>query len=372
MTTDGASEEHDASRPRRRPRYRGSHPRAFAERYKELDASAHPGIVEHVRAQGRTPAGMHVPVLLDEVLTALRPMPGEIVADCTLGYGGHAQAFLERVAPDGRLIGFDVDAAQLERTADRLSQVAQVDGATTAPPGAAPRVTLHRMHFAGLGKTLAADGLVGYDVILADLGVSSMQIDDPARGFSYKYDGPLDMRMDSRLPRTAADLLQARSEAELSGALQELADEPRHVAIARGIVAARARRPLSRTRELVRVVFGAKRLSAREWREQARAGGAGLHPAARTFQALRMLVNDEIGGLEQLLRIAPWCLAPGGRLGIITFHSGEERRVRESFESGLRDEVYASICPEPIRPTAGERRDNPRSASARLHWARVE
>ncbi|MBI1852006.1 MAG: 16S rRNA (cytosine(1402)-N(4))-methyltransferase RsmH [Planctomycetes bacterium] len=341
---------------KRRPRYSGTHPVRFDQRYKERTPDAHPGIVEHVRAQGRTPAGSHVPVLVDESIAALRLAEGDVVADCTLGYGGHALAFLGRIGPRGRLVGFDVDAAELERTRVRLA-------------AAGDRATLHRSDFAGIGNALGPLGLSGYDAIFADLGASSMQIDDPTRGFGYKHDGPLDMRMDDRRRITAADVVATIDEDELSTALRELADEPDDARIARRIVAERARQPIARTTDLVRIVLAAKGLTPRDWREQTHARAGDLHPAARTFQALRILVNDELGSLDQLLRIAPYCLVPGGRLAIIAFHGGEERRVERAIREGIRSSVYAEASESAVKPGAEERRANPRSASARLRWA---
>ncbi len=347
----------EGSRPRRRPRYRGTHPRRLEQRYKEHNPQAYPDIIAEVRARGATPAGTHIPVLLAEVLDALAPVEGERVADGTLGYGGHAAEFLRRIGPTGRLFGFDVDAVQLERTRRRLA-------------ASFANFSVHRSNFAGLAKVLATAGLEGYDVILADLGVSSMQVDDPARGFSYKYDGPLDMRMDERLPRTAADLLAEMSAAELAGALWELADEQDSERIARAVVQQRTRRPVRRTSELVDVIFLAKGMTRRAWRERARADQKTLHPAAKTFQALRLLVNDELGSLRQLLRVAPSSLRPGGRIGIISFHSGEDRLVEKAFREGLDQGMYAAVSEEPIRPTPQERFDNPRSSSAKFRWAR--
>lgn len=332
----------------RRPRYRGTHPRRYDERYKELDAAAHPDIIAHVRSQGRTPAGMHVPVLLEAVLEALRLRPGNIVADCTLGYGGHAEAMIARIRPGGVLHGFDVDRDQLEQTRARLA-------------GDGVKIVLHHGNFAGLAKAMREDSLDGFDAVLADLGVSSMQIDDPARGFSYKHDGPLDMRMDSRRRQCAADLVAKMSEAELSDALRDLADEPHCAEIAREIVAARQRGPITRTVQLVEIAEQAVR--------RMRRGEDDRQSAARTFQALRMLVNDELGALRALLRDAPHCLRPGGRLAIISFHSGEDRLVKQTFREGQRAGVYADISDGCVRADGTERRDNPRSSAAKLRWA---
>lgn len=356
---------------RRRPRYSGKHPKQFDHRYKELDPAAYPKIQDHVRSQGRTPAGTHVPVLAEEVLAALRPQAGEIVADCTIGYGGHAVEFILRIGPTGRLIGLDVDAVQVERTAARLAALTRptADAGPDATAAGHAQVSIHRSHFAGLGKILAREGIDGFDVIFADLGASSMQIDDPNRGFSYKFDGPLDMRMDDRLPRTAADLLAQLSAAELSACLRELADEPHAERIAGCIARHRAVKPIERTRQLVNIVFEAKGLSRRIWRDRPADQRDQLHPAARTFQALRMRVNDEMGGLAQFLRIAPHCLRSGGRIGIISFHSGEDQQVRNAFREGWDAGVFAEIAETPIRPTSKEIAANPRGRSAVFRWA---
>jgi 16S rRNA (cytosine1402-N4)-methyltransferase len=341
----------------RRPRYRGTHPKSYAEKYKEHNLAAYPDIEAHLRAKGSTPAGTHVPVLVEEVMACLRPGPGDVVVDCTVGYGGHAREFLRRIAPGGRLIGLDVDAAELERTRRRLDQ-------TDVP------VSLYRSNFAGIAKILSQEKLDGFDIVLADLGISSMQIDNPARGMSYKHEGPLDLRMDDRLPQTGADLLNRLSEEELSQALWELADEPDHAKIARLIVTQRAIEPITRTSQLVQLIFDAKGLNPQTWRRQRREVESGsLHPAARTFQALRILVNDELGSLRQLLRLAPYCLHPGGRIGIISFHSGEDRLVKQAFRAGVRDGTYASAAEEVITPGPQEIRANPRSASAKFRWA---
>jgi 16S rRNA (cytosine1402-N4)-methyltransferase len=337
------SPESDSRTPKkRRPRYRGTHPRRFEQRYKELDPQRFPEMQAHVRAQGRTPAGTHVPILLSELLAALAPQAGQTVVDCTLGYGGHAAAFLERIGPTGKLIGLDLDGPELERTRRRF-----------AASGLGFEAV--RSNFAGLPRVLARLGLDGCDVIYADLGVSSMQIDDPERGFSYKQDGPLDMRMDDRIRRTAANWLNTLSESELVGALRDFGDEPHAQDVAREIIRYRSVRLLARTGHLADIV-----------RRSARNDPGAI---ARVFQALRILVNDELAALRALLRVAPDCLRGGGRMGIITFHSGEDRLVKHAFRDGLRGGTYDAISEEPIRPGEIERRANPRSASARLRWA---
>ncbi len=349
MTGDAEDRPH-----RRRPRYRGTHPRRFEDKYKERNPAAYPEMQGHVQAQGKTPAGTHVPILVDEVMDVLRPEPGDVVADGTLGYGGHARAFIERIGPSGRLVGFDVDAAELERTRQRLE------------PLGTP-LSLHRMSFSGVAKPLAELGITGYDVLFADLGVSSMQIDDPKRGFSYKHDGPLDMRMDDRIARSAADLLRDIEEAELSEALRLLGDEPDHERIAARVARVREHRTIRRTLDLVEIIFRAKKIKVDDWRETKRPGD--LHPAARTFQALRILVNGELSQLDELLRVAPWCLKPGGRFGVLSFHSGEDGRVIRAMREGLAAGLYSEISEHAIRPGPEEKHDNPRSRSAVFRWA---
>jgi 16S rRNA (cytosine1402-N4)-methyltransferase len=387
---------------RRRPRYSGTHPKSYAQKYKEHNLTAYPEIEAHLRTKGNTPAGTHVPVLVEEVMTCLKPGPGDIVVDGTVGYGGHALEFIKRITPGGRLIGLDVDAAELERTRSRLGQ-------------ASVPVSFYRSNFAGIAKVLNQEKLDGFDILFADLGISSMQIDNPERGMSYKHEGPLDMRMDDRLKQTGADLLNSLPEDELAKALWELADEPDHRRIAQRIAARRAVEPITRTSQLVQLVFDAKGLNPKTWRQQhnvARASrpcttwrGRGdpkrdasrlgtlpalekqgqdglathkgwkpsppssLHPAARTFQALRILVNDELGSLRELLRVAPYCLHPGGRIGIVSFHSGEDRLVKQSFRDGVRNGTYESAAEEVITPGIEETRSNPRSASAKFRWA---
>ena len=347
-----------ADKPRRRPRYSGTHPKQFAEKYKELAIDDHPELLVHLRAKGKTPAGTHIPILVEPILAALAPAAGEVVADCTLGYGGHAAAFLERIGPTGRLVGLDIDGAELERTRQRLSAL-----------GGA--VSVYRSNFAGIGAILQKEGLDGFDIIFADLGVSSMQIDNPARGLSYKHDGPLDMRMDDRHPQTAADLLGTLSERELSETLWELADEPDHAAIARQIVARRDAEPLASVAQLVELVLDVKGLTLKDWKRLVRETPGLLHPAARTFQAIRMLVNDELGALKALLRVAPYCLRQAGRIGIISFHSGEDRLVKKAFAAGVTDGIYRSASDDILVPDRDEIAANPRSRAAKFRWARV-
>ena len=341
--------------PRRR-RYSGTHPKSYLQKYKEHNIAAYPEIKTHLLAKGKTPAGSHIPVLIEEVITCLQPKSGETIVDCTVGYGGHASEFIRHIKPGGKLIALDVDSAELERTRHRLSK-------ENVP------VSFYRSNFAGIANVLKKENLPGCDIIFADLGVSSMQIDNPDRGMSYKHKGPLDMRMDDRLKQTGADLLNTLCEEELSNAFLELADEPDHQKIAHLIVTRRAERAITQTEQLVRIIFHVKNLTPKTWQQQNHARFGKLHPAARTFQALRILVNDELGSLKELLRIAQYCLSPGGRIGIISFHSGEDRLVKQSFRDGVRNGIYQSATRSPIVPRIKEIISNPRSASAKFRYA---
>jgi 16S rRNA (cytosine1402-N4)-methyltransferase len=306
-----------------------------------------------------TPAGQHRPVLLNQVLAALEVRPGEVIADCTVGWAGHAVELLRRVGPEGRLIGIDTDPGHLSPARERLAAIG-------------PPFSLHHGNFAGLAAVLAQEGVTAVDALLADLGMSSMQVDDPDRGFSYVRDGPLDMRMDTSRGRTAAQLLATVSEQELSSALKELGDEPEAATIARAIIAHRQRQPLERTSQLAQVVQQAiwKGKGEPAWRLRSGNGKWNQHPAARTFQALRILVNRELANLGHLLRLLPEYLKPGGRAAIISFHSGEDRLVKAAFRAGKEAGVYMRIAEEPERATFAEKASNPRSRSAKLRWAR--
>lgn len=292
----------------------------------------------------------HIPVLLEDVLAVLRPSSGQIFCDCTTGLGGHSSAILSRLGPAGRLIGMDFDPRHLE--------IARPHLLATGNP-----FELRHGNFAGLPQALSELGIAQVDGILADLGVASPQIDDPVRGFSYRADGPLDMRMDPSRQSTAADLLNRMTERELTDAILSLGDETDAPTIAAGILAFRKIRPLATTQDLVEIVCEARNFTLK------RALGAKLHPAARTFQAIRMLVNRELPNLQRLIEYAPTILKPGGRLAIISFHSGEDRLVKKGLKHGRDSGLWDEISDEPITATEQEIRINGRSRSAKLRWA---
>jgi 16S rRNA (cytosine1402-N4)-methyltransferase len=334
----------------RRPRYRGTHPRQFREKYKEL--AADPAIVAHLREHGRTPAGQHVPILVEEILAAIDPQPGERGVDATLGWGGHAQRLLERIAPGGRLLALDADPIELPRTEARLRALG-CDEQT---------LIVRRTNFAGVHRAIDEAGWrEGADFLVADLGVSSMQIDDPARGFSFKVDGPLDMRMNPQRGLSAARWIERASEETLT-ALFEDADEPQARQIAAALVGERNHHgPFTSTRALAAAV-------RRAMEPQVDAADGDL-AVRRVFQAIRIAVNDEFGALDALLRQLPDCLRPGGRAAFLTFHSGEDRRVKKAFQEGERAGLYTRTPGAIIRPSPAEQRSNPRARSAKLRWA---
>ena len=320
---------------KRRLRYSGRNPRKFHEKYKELNPERYASDVQRVIQSGKTPAGMHRSIMVDEVLRVLSPVPGDVAVDCTLGFGGHARAILERVQPGGRLIGLDVDPFELPRTEARLKTAGFAAGSFAA----------HRSNFAGLPQVLAAEEIAGAN---------------PDRGFTYKESGPLDMRMNPSRGEPASRLLAHLSVEKLARLLEDHADEP-HADLIAGLL---KQPPMTTTEDLCRsisrgVTIALPRAGKREVEASIR----------RTFQALRIAVNDEFSALDALLRNLPLCLSPGGRVAILTFHSGEDRRVKKAFDAGRHDGTYAVIADDVIRPTRDEVRANPRASSAKLRWA---
>lgn len=299
----------------------------------------------------------HIPVLFDHVLKVIDPKPGQTIVDCTLGLGGHSAAILERIGPDGRLLAIDFDPANIALATVRLERVRERGGG---------RFEVHHTNFAGIQKVIAQAGVEGgrVDAVLADIGVASTQIDDPARGFSYRRPGPLDMRMDPTRGQPASVLVNKLTEAELSEAILEFGDETDAPQIAKLIVERRKVEPITTTEQLMGIVCEARYFTVE------RAAGAKLHPAARTFQALRILVNREMANLDRLLAVLPDVLTPGGIGAIISFHSGEDRRVKHAFRDGKKSGVYESVCGEPLIADEDEIEENARARSAKLRWAR--
>lgn len=288
---------------------------------------------------------VHRPVLLRETVAILELRAGLVVVDGTVGAGGHAGAIASAIGPSGLLVGLDRDSEILVVARTALASIAGADRA-------AARVSLHHLPFTSMREALDAVHVPQCDRVLLDLGVSSMQLDRPERGFSFQADGPLDMRMDTAASTTAADWLATVSEQDLANTIYELGEERHSRRIARAIVEARRRTPIRRTGQLASLVVGALPAAARHGR---------IHPATRTFQAIRMAVNDELGQLQRGLTAAVDCLVPGGRLAVISFHSLEDRIVKHF----LRAQTDV-VTKKPIEASAEEVRDNPRARSAKL------
>lgn len=335
----------EAPRPPRRKRYSGKNPRRFEDKYKERDPARYGETVAKVIASGKTPAGSHIPILVGESLDALKLEPGMTGVDATLGYGGHALGILGKIAPDGKLIGLDLDPLELPRTEGRLRDLGFGQD----------RFEAVRSNYAGIQKVLTGLGLEQVDFIFADLGCSSMQFDDPSRGFSFKTSGPLDMRMNPSRGLSAADWLAKVSAEKLEIALIENADEPRAASISQAL----AGTWFSHTTSLAQAIRESVRISDDDERELT---------VRRVFQAVRIAVNEEFTALDAFLRVLPKCLKPGARAAILTFHSGEDRRVKQVMKAGIRDGVFSEMSQGIITASPEERRMNPRSSSAKLRW----
>ena len=338
---------------KRRVRYKGTHPRKYNEKYKELQPDKYPETVERVIKKGSTPVGMHISICVKEILEFLQIQPGQKGLDATLGYGGHTQAMLECLQGKGHIYGLDVDAVEQEKTRKRLEAL-----------GYGPELlTVRKLNFANIDQVAAEAGT--FDFVLADLGVSSMQIDNPDRGFSYKNEGPLDLRLDSEKGISAAERLKDISREELEGMLAENSDEPYAAEISRAVISARRKgTAIDTTPKLRRLIEEALSFLPEGERKE-----AVKKSCQRTFQALRIDVNSEFEVLEEFLEKLPDILSPGGRAAILTFHSGEDRLVKKSFKRLKKQGVYSEIADEVIRPTAEECNMNSRARSTKMRWA---
>ena len=337
---------------KRRVRYKGTHPRNFREKYKELDPEKYQSDVEKIIQSGKTPAGTHIPIMVDEILQVLDIRPGQIGYDATLGYGGHTRKMLEKLEGRGHLYATDVDPIESEKTRKRLEAA-----------GYGPDIlTIRRMNFADLDQVAPGEK---FDFVLADLGVSSMQIDNPERGFTFKYDGPLDLRLDPTSGMSAAERLRELDEEELTAMLVENSDEPYAARIAKAIMRVYQKGgSVDTTKQLAAIIENALSfLPPVERKETVKKS------CQRTFQALRIDVNSEFEVLYAFLEKLPGVLKPGGRAAILTFHSGEDRLVKKAFKQQLKEGVYSAISEEVTRPSAEECFRNPRARSTKLRWA---
>jgi len=344
--------QEEPKRPRR-IRYKGTHPKSFGEKYKELQPEHYTEDIAKVIQQGRTPAGMHRSICVSEIMEFLKIVPGQIGLDATLGYGGHSLEMLKYLAPGGRLYAIDVDPFELPRTRDRIASLGF----------GAEVLIIKKRNFSDIDQIVAETGLLNF--VLADLGVSSMQIDNPERGFSFKIEGPLDLRLNPKSGKSVATLLKTISLHKLEGLFTENADEPHAELIAKAILL-RIKKggTIATTTQLQEIIKETLEfLPLNNRKDDVKKS------CQRCFQALRIEVNDEFGSLDNFLDKLPFALVSGGRVAILSFHSGEDRRVKKSFQHLFREGIYSEVAPDPIRPSAEECNSNPRARSAKLRWA---
>lgn len=343
---------------RGRVHYSGKYPKKFEEKYKEHNPEKYADTVEHVISKGSTPAGMHISIMVREILAFLDIKPGQKGLDATLGYGGHTMSMLECLKGEGHIYGLDVDPIESAKTLERIRNKGYGEDI----------FTMKLINFANIDQVSQEAGK--FDFVLADLGVSSMQIDDPDRGFSYKTDGPLDLRLNPTAGESAAERLRSMDYEEIVGMLTDNSDEPYADIIAEEIVSRnKSQNPIERTTDLRKAVEEAilslppKVLSKDEKKDAIKKS------CARTFQALRIDVNREFEVLYEFLEKLPDILNPGGRVAILTFHSGEDRLVKKSFKEYYREGMYSEISEDVIRPSKEECLNNPRAKSTKLRWA---
>jgi 16S rRNA (cytosine1402-N4)-methyltransferase len=336
----------------RRVRYKGTHPKSYKEKYKELQPEKYADTVAKVIQKGNTPAGMHISICVKEILEFLQITPGQIGLDATLGYGGHTLEMLKCLDSKGRLYATDVDPIELPHTKDRLERLGY----------GSEILEIHQMNFSQIDQIALISGPLNF--VLADLGVSSMQIDNPERGFTFKAEGPLDLRLNPKAGISAGDLLKEMTLFEIEDMLIENADEPHAAVIARAILSnIKKGIDITTTTQLRNIIKDALKYVRGIKEDDIKKS------CQRTFQALRINVNHEFEVLDEFLEKLPNVLAPGGRVAILTFHSGEDRRVKKSFQYFLREGLYSEIAPEPIRPSAEECHVNSRARSAKLRFA---
>lgn len=346
-------ESSSGQKPARRVRYKGTHPRRFHEKYKELNPDKYKQDIEKIKASGKTPVSTHVPIAVEEILQILNPQPGQIGLDATLGYGGHAAELLKKIHPEGLLMALDQDPIELPKTKMRLESWIESNVLDV-------KLIVGAMNFSNAKNYLRQQGHAQVDFVLADLGLSSMQIDTPERGFSYKLEAPFDLRMNPDIGNAAVHFINTMSSAEMCELLATNSDEPH----ARQIADQLFKDKPQTTVQVARCVEKAMSKWSRKVRDR-----EGATPIRRVFQAFRILVNDEFSVLDTLLTDLPYMLKKGGRVAILSFHSGEDRRVKKSFQSFLRDGIFSAVSPEALRPTMDEQSNNPRSKSAKIRWA---
>jgi len=345
--------ENQEDNRKRRIRYNGTHPKKFNEKYKEHQPEKYKDDVAKVIQKGNTPAGMHRSICVNEILDFLKINPGEIGLDATLGYGGHTLEMLKCLKSKGHLYSLDVDSIELPRTRQRLESLGY----------GSEILTIKHLNFGDIDQVIEESGLL--DFVLADLGVSSMQIDNPERGFSFKTEGPLDLRLNPLKGISAAERIKNISKDELKGMLIENADEPHAEEIAKAIVLSIKKGiEVSTTTGLKNIIKDTLQFIPASERDHEI-----KKSCQRCFQALRIDVNNEFEVLSEFLEKLPSVLAKGGRVAILSFHSGEDRLVKKSFKRFYKEGLYKEIATDFIRPSIEECNSNSRARSAKLRWA---
>lgn len=338
---------------KRRVHYSGTHPKRFEEKYKEHDPEKYADTIEKVISKGSTPAGMHISICVNEILDFLQIQPGQQGLDATLGYGGHTRRMLEKLQGKGHMYALDVDPIEIVKTKQRLAEAGYGEDI----------LTIKQTNFRNIDQVAEEAG--GFDFILADLGVSSMQIDNPDKGFTYKFDGPLDLRLDPEKGESAAERLREVSYEELVGMFQENSDEPYAEEIATVIMKRnRTKNYVETTTQMKDAIEEALAFVPEKDRKE-----AVKKSCQRCFQALRIDVNSEFEVLYDFLDKLPDALRPGGKVAILTFHSGEDRLVKRAFKAGAKAGVYSEVSKDVIRPSAEECARNPRARSTKMRWA---
>lgn len=338
---------------KRRVHYSGTHPKRFEEKYKEHDPEKYADTIEKVISKGSTPAGMHISICVNEILDFLQIQPGQQGLDATLGYGGHTRRMLEQLHGEGHMYALDVDPIEIVKTKQRLAEAGYGEDI----------LTIKQTNFRNIDQVAEEAG--GFDFILADLGVSSMQIDNPDRGFTYKFDGPLDLRLDPEKGESAAERLREVSYEELVGMFQENSDEPYAEEIATVIMKRnRTKNYVETTTQMKDAIEEALAFVPEKDRKE-----AVKKSCQRCFQALRIDVNSEFEVLYDFLDKLPDALRPGGKVAILTFHSGGDRLVKRAFKAGAKAGVYSEVSKDVIRPSAEECARNPRARSTKMRWA---
>ena len=334
-------------------RYKGKYPRNYKEKYKELNPEKYQDTIEKVIRKGSTPAGMHISIMVREIIDFLQIKPGQTGFDATLGYGGHTKAMLECLKGQGHMYATDVDPIESAKTNKRLADAGFGEDI----------LTIRLQNFCTIDEIAKEAG--GFDFVLADLGVSSMQIDNPDRGFSFKVDGPLDLRLNTEKGISAAERLAQIDEGELAGMLWENSDEPYAEELAHAIVTERKHgKPIDTTTRLREVIEETLSfLPEKEKKDTVK------KTCQRTFQALRIDVNNEFEVLYEFMEKLPGALKPGGRAAILTFHSGEDKLVKKALKQGYKEGIYSEIANDVVRPSAEECAQNGRARSTKMRWA---